>query len=91
MTGWFALGLLLVLAGSLAVYLASPNQRALAQPLGAGAARSSGLLLGVAGLLCLLACLQALAAVLVFATWLMLLFMIWPYLGALMVSGQKRP
>ncbi|MEN3112057.1 hypothetical protein ACFONG_19115 [Uliginosibacterium paludis] len=89
MAAWIVPGLLLTLAGSLAVYLASPHQRLIARPLGAVAARASGGLLCAAGLLCLLGALQAVAAVLVFATWLMLLFVIWPYAGVLAATRQK--
>lgn len=89
MAGWIASGLLLAVAGSLAVYLASPHQRLLTRPLGAGAARAAGGLLCAAGLLCLLGGLQAVAAVMVFATWLMLLFMIWPHVGVLLASRQQ--
>lgn len=83
------LGLLLALAGSLAIYLASPNQRWLARPLMGRPARVAGFILLALGLLSLRQSLQATPAVFVLVTWAMLLFVLWPYLGALRPAPDK--
>lgn len=83
------LGLLLALAGSLALYLASPNQRWLARPLTGRPARVAACILLALGLLNLLQVLQTVPAVFVFVTWAMLLFVLWPYLGALRPAPDK--
>lgn len=77
-----ALGLLLALAGSLSLYLASPHQRVLAQRWPAAPARAAGALLLACGLAALCQGMTALAAVFSFCTWLMLVFVVLPYLGA---------
>lgn len=88
MNAWIALGLLLAALGSFTVYLASPHQRCADRPLGAGV-RMPGWMLCAAGFVALQVGLQAVAAALVFATWLMLLFVFWPFLGVLMSAGRK--
>jgi len=82
-------GLLLAAAGCAGIYLASPHQRWLAASWPALPARVAGVLLLVAGLVALLQVLQAAAAAFVFVHWLMLLFVIFPYLGALRVSRRE--
>lgn len=83
-------GLLLGLAGCLAVYLASPKQRWLARPLTPRPARVAGTALLAAGLFALTRGMQTLPAVFVLVTWAMLLFVLLPYLGALVPPGKDR-
>jgi hypothetical protein len=90
MNGFIALGLFLAAAGCVCIYLASPNQRCRAAPWPARAARAGGALLLVSGLLALLRVLQAPAAAFVFVHWLMLLFILFPYLGALVAARRER-
>ncbi|THF65105.1 hypothetical protein [Pseudothauera rhizosphaerae] len=91
MNASFTLGLLLAAAGCLCIYLASPNQcwRAAAWP--ARPARAAGALLLASGLAALLQTLQAPAASFVFACWLMLLLVFFPYLGAWRSSRKAQP
>lgn len=90
MAGMTALGLLLALAGCTGIYLASPNQRWLAAAWPALPARIGGGLLLAAGLAALLRDFQAVVAGFVLATWLMLLFVLLPYLGALFPDKRGR-
>lgn len=90
MNGHLALGLLLAAAGCACVYLASPHQRWRAAPWPARPARAAGGLLLVAGLAAFLQVLQTAAASFVFVHWLMLLFVLFPYLGALLSSRHDR-
>lgn len=82
-TNYVFLGLLLAAAGGAGIYLASPNQSWRAAPLPSQPAITGGLLLLGAGLAALLQDLHAATAVFVFVHWLMLLFVLFPYLGAL--------
>ncbi len=92
MDGTIALGLLLAAAGCAGIYLASPNQRWRAAPWPARPARAVGILMLAAGLSAFLQVLRPAAAGFVFVHWLMLLFVLFPYLGALMVSRRgDRP
>lgn len=84
-----ALGLLLATAGSASIYLASPNQRWLVAPWPARHARTAGTLLLAAALIVLLQVLRPAAGCFVFLHWLMLLFVLFPYLGALR-SARRR-
>lgn len=83
-------GLALALLGCACVYLASPNQRWRAAPWPARPARLAGALLLVGGLIALLQVFQTPAAVFVFVHWLMLLFVLFPYLGALLSAQRKK-
>lgn len=83
------IGLLTSLLGSTAIYLASPNQRWRAAPWPARPARTAGILLLAAGLIALLQAMRPAAGSFVFVHWLMLLFVLFPYLGALLVSRRK--
>jgi uncharacterized membrane protein HdeD (DUF308 family) len=83
LNGIVALGLLLTAAGGASVYLASPNQRWRHNHWPARPARAAGALLLAAGLLVLLQVLRPAAGSFVFVHWLMLLFVLFPYLGAL--------
>lgn len=83
-----ALGLLLTAAGGASVYLASPNQRWRTAPWPTRPARAAGALLLAAGLFVLLQVLRPAAGSFVFVHWLMLLFVLFPYLGAL--RGARR-
>ena len=78
MNGFLALGLFFAAAGGVSIYLASPNQRWRAAPW------------LVSGLFALLRVLQAPAAAFVFVHWLMLLFILFPYLGALLAARRER-
>lgn len=85
----FALGLALLPLGCASLYLASPNQRWLARLWPAAAARAAGLLSLAAGLAVLWQIMQGVAAAFTFATGLMLLFVVFPYLGALRGGREK--
>jgi len=84
-------GLCFTLAGALAIYLASPNQRWLDRALPARPARLAGAVLLAAGWLALRQAMQSLTACFVWLTWLMLVFTLLPYFGALHVphGGQR--
>jgi hypothetical protein len=82
------LGLLLAAAGCASVYLASPNQRWRVAPWPAWPARAAGALLLAAGLIVLLQVLRPAAGSFVFVHWLMLLLVLFPYLGALRGARQ---
>lgn len=90
MNGFIAFGLFFAAAGCVSIYLASPNQCWRAAPWPARAARAGGALLLASGLLALLRVLQAPAAAFVFVHWLMLLFILFPYLGALVAARRER-
>ena len=81
MSELFVVGLALLPFGCAGIYLASPNQRWLDRPRPAG--RPAGCLLLAAGLAALWRDIQGVAAVFTFATGLMLLFVAFPYFGAL--------
>lgn len=84
-----ALGLLLTACGCASIYLASPNQCWRVVSWSARPARTAGVLLLAAGLIMLLQVLQPAAGSFVFGHWLMLLFVLFPYLGALH-SARRR-
>lgn len=89
MDGNVALGLMLAAAGCVAIYLASPHQQWRDKPWPARPARGLGAALLVAGMVALLQALQAPAASFVFAHWLMLLFVLFPHLGALLAARRR--
>ncbi len=80
------LGLLLGLAGCASLYFGAQHQRLLARRWPARPARMAGALLLIGGLLALLAVVQPVAAAFIFCTWIMLLFVLLPCLGALKTS-----
>lgn len=87
-----ALGLSLAAAGCASFYLASPHQRWRAASWPARPGRWAGALLLAAGLVALLQGLQAAAASFVLLHWVMLLLVLFPYLGALMAMRRgNRP
>lgn len=90
MDGNVALGLLLAASGCAGIYLASPNQRWRAAPWPGRLARTVGVLLLVGGLAAFLQTLWPPAATFVFVHWLMLLFVLFPYLGALLAARRGR-
>lgn len=75
-------GLLLALVGCVSIYLSSPHQSWRAHAWPARPARLAGTGLLAAGMACLLQSMQAVAAVFTWATWLMLLWTLLPWLGA---------
>ena len=83
-------GLLLALAGSLAIHLASPHQRWRANALPARPARLAGTGSLVAALIALSQSLHIVVAVFVLLTWLMLVFVLLPYLGAFIDHKESR-
>lgn len=94
MAAMLANGLLLAFAGGLAIHLASPHQRWRQQALPARPARVAGSLLLLAAFLVLLRVQHALVAAFTLLTWLMLLWIALPYLGALRArpaSPRKEP
>lgn len=88
MNGLFVLGLALLPFGCAGIYLASPNQRWLARPWPRPIAAAGGLLLAV-GLGVLWQVMQGVAAAFTFAASVMLLFVVFPYLGAWRGSRGK--
>lgn len=90
MMPWLSLGLLLALAGSLAFYLASPNQRWRRTPLPARPTCVAGASCLLAALLALAQAMQPVVAVYSLLTWLMLLWILLPYLGALLGHTEPR-
>ncbi|MBS1210484.1 MAG: hypothetical protein H6R19_2882 [Proteobacteria bacterium] len=90
MPGWLLSGLLLALAGSLAIHFASPHQRWRPRALAAHPARLAGAALLVAALIALGQVLHSVVAVFVLLTWLMLVFVLLPYLGALIGRKESR-
>lgn len=83
-------GLLLCFLGCCAIYLASPNQRWLMRPLSARPGRALGGILLILGGLALGQAMQAVTAAFVFATWLMLLFSLLPYVAVLWQADGER-
>lgn len=88
MSADFALGLLSGFAACLGFYLALPHQRWLARPLRPRPARTAGGILLVVALALFCQALQPVVAVFVLAVWVMLLLMLFPYLGALLPAGR---
>lgn len=82
-------GLLALLLGATSIYLASPNQRWRAESLPVCSARIFGVILLIIGLVVLLKVLQPAAGAFVFVHWLMLLFVAFPYLGALLATHRE--
>ncbi len=82
-------GLLALLAGSVCIYLASTHQRWLNKALPTGPACISGGVLLLLGWLALGQSMQTVAASFVFVTALMLLWVVLPYVGALVVLWQR--
>lgn len=76
------LALLLALAGSICLYLSSPNQRWRSRPLPAVAARLVALALILISLFVLWLNTQPVVAVFMLCGWLMLFLVVLPYLGA---------
>lgn len=83
------LGLIAATAGCISLYLSSPHQRWRQQPWSAQPARSTGLLLLALSLTLLWQAMQAVAAVFTLLHWAMLLFILFPYLGALFTLRRK--
>lgn len=90
MNAFMPIALLTLFLGCTAIYLASPNQRWLVRPLSGRPARLGGILLLALGWFALRQTLQAVTASFVFLTFLMLVFSLQPYLGALLHKGGKR-
>ncbi|MGD2117422.1 MAG: hypothetical protein PVG66_03620 [Chromatiales bacterium] len=85
----FTGGLLIVLAGCIAIYLDSPHQRWLAHSRTSRINVWGGVLLLIAGLVVLMSSMQGAAAVFVWLVWIMLLFVSFPYLGVLFSMRKK--
>ncbi len=90
MTTTILFALLPLLLGAVSLYLASANQCWRTTSLPAYSSRMFGIILLAIGLLALLKVLQPAAAAFVFVHWLMLLFVIFPYLGALRLARRRR-
>ena len=86
-----ALALLLGLVGCTCFYLASPNQRSRATPLPAAATRLLGGLLAAASLYAFTRALDTFPATYTFVSWIMLLLVILPYLGAAFSRPRGGP
>ncbi|NML26211.1 hypothetical protein [Zoogloea dura] len=84
------LALATALAGCTCIHLASPNQRWRHTPLPAGPARGLGALLLAASWRGFAELMQATPATFTFATVLMLLFVLLPYVGALIAMRRAR-
>lgn len=89
MNGIVVLGMLLAAAGCASFYLASPNQYWLGESWPVWPARIAGVLLLLAGLVALLNVFQPAAGSFIFLHWLMLLFVLFPYLGALRLALRR--
>lgn len=81
MNHFFLLGVLSLLVGCLYIYLASPNQLWLRKALPVRPARVIGFTLLVFSLFALCQTMQVLTAVFIFATGLMLVWVLLPYIG----------
>ncbi|MBS1186486.1 MAG: hypothetical protein H6R04_504 [Burkholderiaceae bacterium] len=77
-------------AGCSCLYLASPNQRWLANALPYRGIRRFGVVLLVASLLALIKRMQPAAAIFVFIISVMLLFILFSYVGALISAKRGR-
>ncbi len=89
MNAYTLTGLFLSLSGCTAIYLASPNQRWRKAPLPRYTARLGGVLLLGLGGFCLAQVMQLLAASFVLITFVMLVFTLLPYGGALRNPGKE--
>jgi hypothetical protein len=89
MSAFFLLGLMLAAVACISLYLASPHQRWRRAPWPVRPARGAAALLLVGALFTLLEALQVATAIFVFAHWLMLLLVLFPYLGAFISSRQQ--
>lgn len=78
----FHLALLLALGGCALIYLTSCHQLWIKKQLPTSPYRLLGVLLIGLGLLVLLGVMQAIAAIYVLSVWIMLLLVLFPYLGA---------
>lgn len=85
------LALLLALVGCTCFYLASPNQRWRATPLPAAATRLSGGILATASLYAFTRALDPFPATYTFVSWVMLLLVSLPYLGAALAKRRGGP
>lgn len=83
-------GLLFSLVGACLIYLASPNQRWMTRPLPPSLGRLGGSLLLLVGGFALGQVMQPVTASFVLFTWLMLVFSLLPYLGALRRKSGAR-
>lgn len=90
MTPTILTALLIEFLAGLALHLSSPHQRMLVRPLRAKPARLVGAALLVIALAAFLSALHPAVAVYVHVTWLMLLFVLFPYAGALLALRQGR-
>lgn len=84
------IALVLAFAGCASFYLASPHQRWRAAPLPAKPARAVALGLAVASLVAFLCAMRAAPAVFAFVSWVMLLLVVFPYVGALFTLRRER-
>lgn len=82
MSIYFSLALLLSFSGSISIYLASRHQLWLKQPLPSRPLHWLGITLISLSLLVLLNVMQAVAALFLLLVWVMLLLVVFPYLGA---------
>ncbi len=85
-----ALALTAALTGCACLHLASPNQRWRLAPLPSRPARGAGLALLVLSWLSLRQGMQATAATFTFASMLMLVFILLPYVGAFIAVKRDR-
>lgn len=86
----FALACSLVFAGCAAFYLASPHQRWRATSLSPRPARAFAAALALAGLYAFTRALDVVPAVFAFLSSAMLLFVTFPYVGALIAARRGR-
>jgi hypothetical protein len=85
-----ALGWGLAVAGAASLYLASPHQRWCAAPLPARPARAVALALLMASPIAFSRAMQVVPAVFTFVSALMLLLVLFPYVGAALVALRRR-
>lgn len=84
-----AVGMALTFAGCACLYLASPRQLWLKTPLCARPARVAAGILSIGGLTAFIQAMYVVPAVFTFITWVMLLLVIFPYIGAAISSTRR--
>lgn len=83
------MGFILALAGCIVIYLMSPHQRWMNQRLAARFFLGIGAGLLIISLYFLITVMQTAAAVFTWFSWIMLLLLVFPYLGALSTLKSK--
>lgn len=85
------IALILSFGGSVLIYLASPHQLWLSHTWSAVLLRRMGFVLLAISLTILILTMQTVAAIFMLLVWLMLLLVLFPYIGALKALRKSRP